>query len=66
LQLPVSSDGLFLSQPITTLENISYIFLAQAELKTQVYMENTTYYNTISWPCERITVLLVDCQVKVV
>ena len=31
---------LFLSQPITTLENISYIFLAQAALKAQVYMEN--------------------------
>src|SRR6218665_904710 len=32
--------GYFLSQPIPTLENISYIFLAQADLKTQVYMEN--------------------------
>ena len=34
------AHGLFLSQPITTLENVSYMFLAQAELKTQVYMEN--------------------------
>src|SRR6218665_1878158 len=32
--------GYFYPKPITTLENISYIFLAQAELKTQVYMEN--------------------------
>ena len=34
------AHGLFLSQPITTLDNISYIFLAQSALKTQVYMEN--------------------------
>ena len=34
------AHGLFLSQPITTLENISYIFLAQAAWKTQVYIEN--------------------------
>src|SRR6218665_2052240 len=36
----VIRTGYFLSQPITTLENISYIFLAQSAWKTQVYMEN--------------------------
>src|SRR6218665_3711531 len=35
--------GLFLSQPITTLENVSYISLAQPELKKLWIISQTSY-----------------------
>src|SRR6218665_333294 len=68
-QLPVSSDlyrpicyqfrmrhayGLFLSQPITTLENVSYISLAQPELKKLWIISQTSYLTVaiISGQCQ--------------
>jgi len=37
------ANGLFLSQPITTLENVSYISLAQQELKKLWIISQTSY-----------------------
>ena len=50
--------GLFLSQPITTLENVSYISLAQPELKKRWIISQTSYLTVaiISGQCQYITV----------
>jgi len=52
------AHGLFLSQPITTLENVSYISLAQPELKKLWIISQTSYLTVaiISGQCQYITV----------
>ena len=42
------AHGLFLSQPITTLENVSYISLAQPELK-KLWIISQTNYLTVAY-----------------
>src|SRR6218665_821402 len=43
----VMCTGYFLSQPITTLENVSYISLAQPELK-KLWIISQTSYRTVA------------------
>ena len=48
------AHGLLLSQPITTLENISYISLAQTELKKLWIISQTSYLT--------VTIISGQCQ----
>ena len=50
----VMGTGYFLSQPITTLENVSYISLAQPELKKLWIISQTSYLTVaiISGHCQ--------------
>ena len=50
------AHGLFLSQPITTLENVSYISLAQPELKKLWIISQTSY----------LTVAIISGQLNII